>query len=913
MTISRLRSAVVVVLLLPAMLVKADALAGGATLAAHKAQGTKVVNSPLAEARRIVDLSDERVSVLDNGLTVILKAHRTAPVACVQMYCKTGSIYEQEYLGAGMSHLFEHLLHGAATRNRSEEESRRILDDLGGNSNAYTSYDVTCYYIDTAREQAAKAVGLLGSWITAPTFPQEAFDREWGVVQRELERDLDDPDRQIDYLLMETMYPEHPARFPVIGHQSIVQSLKKEDIVGYYHRMYVPDNIVVTIVGDIDLDGMLGVVSKEFAGFKRQRVPAIVLPEQQPMVTPRSATKSMKVQSASLRLAWPTIPLTHPDLYALDVLSFILTQGESARLQRTIRDAGLTLSIGSFSHTPSWANGIFAISARLAPDKIGPAKDAILKQVALVQQELLSADDLGKAKKQKAAEHVFQSQTAESIAAMIANDYIATGDIHFSQAYVDNIQKVTAEQVRDVARKYLLPERLATVTMLPLAGAATQPAMAAAGKTEPVREIKLDNGLRCLIRRDPTTPLVAIHAYSLGGVTFEDDKTNGLSRLASLLVSRGTKTRTAQDIAQFFDARGGSFDASTNKNSLMFQAEVLKADFADALQVVADVMLNPAFPNEELELYRPRQLDAIAQLGESWRTELFSYARHRFYKDSPYRFDDLGSTDVVAKATREQVAGFYSRLVTAPNTVVAIFGDVDPALAESLVRRLFAGMGHVQASLPKVPPQPPAQPELYVLKKSAERKAAGIAVGFAGMTVTNKSDRAKMAVLDTVMSGYRYPTGWLENSLRGGNKSLVYEVHAINQPDLLPGMFIIYAACQPDKVDEVYGIITKQLEKALAGDVTPVELERAKTIIVTTELMENQTNSSRAMQTGLNVLYGLGAEYDDECLRAVKAVTLDDLKQIAHKYLAVPRVAIVTPAPEQVNIGIKPMAVDTKR
>lgn len=911
------------VLVLPAVLVKADAAGAKANSVQPSAKTPAVqpaiqpaaqpVIQPLVESRRLVDRPDERVSVLENGLTVILKTHRTAPVACVQMYCKTGSIYEQEYLGAGMSHLFEHLLHGGATRDRTEEESRRILDEIGGNANAYTSYDVTCYYINTAREHAATAVSLLGNWITAPIFPEEAFDREWGVVQRELERDVDDPDRQVFYLMMETMYPGHPARFPIIGHQPVVQTLKKEDIVGYYHRMYVPDNIVVAIVGDIDLDQMLGTVSKKFAGFKRKRVPTIVMPEQQPMVTPRSATKHMKVQAAALRLAWPTIPLTHPDLYALDVLSFILSEGESARLQRSIRDAGLTYTIASSSFTPIWANGMFVISARLAPDKIDAAKDAVLQQIAHIQQELVPGEELEKAKKQKVSEHVFQMQTAQSIASMIANDYIATGDMHFSSAYVDNIQKVTAEEVRQVARKYLLPERLATVSLMPETVAATQPAeVAEADKPRPVREIKLDNGLRCVIRQDPTTPLVAVHAYALGGLTFEDEKTNGLSRLASLLVMRGTETRSAQDIAHFFDSRGGNFNTSSGYNSLLFQAEVLKEDFADTLQVVADVILKPVFPDEDLMLYRSRQLDAIERIGETWRTELFSYARRRFFKDSPYRFDDVGSADVIANATRGQVADFYHRLVTPEDMVVAIFGDVDPELAESLIRRHFTNMGKGKAALPEVPAQQPEQPELFILKKSPERKAAGVAVGFAGMTVHDKDDRAKMAVLDTIMSGYRYPTGWLEESLRGGTTSLVYEVHAVNQPGLLPGMFLIYAACQPEKVNEVYGIITQQIDKARAGKISPEELERAKTIIVTTELMENQTNASRAMQTGINVLYGLGNDYDEQFLEAVKSVTLEDVKNIAQKYLTVPRVAVVTPAPEQVSIGIKPV-VETQR
>jgi predicted Zn-dependent peptidase len=134
----------------------------------------------------------------------------------------------------------------------------------------------------------------------------------------------------------------------------------------------------------------------------------------------------------------------------------------------------------------------------------------------------------------------------------------------------------------------------------------------------------------------------------------------------------------------------------------------------------------------------------------------------------------------------------------------------------------------------------------------------------------------------------------------------------VNQPGLLPGMFLIYAACQPNKVNEVYNLISKQIDKARAGEVTSEELDRAKTIIVTSELMENQTNAARATQAGLNELYGLGVQYNEEFLAAVKAVTLDDVKRIAGKYLTVPQVAVVTPAPELVNIGIKPV-MDKKR
>lgn len=850
---------------------------------------------PLEEMQRLVDRPDERVSVLSNGLRVILKAHRTAPVVTVRMYCQTGSIYEQEYLGSGMSHLFEHLLHSGATTTRSAEEAARILDDIGGNTNAYTNYDVTCYFINTTRDRMTTAIELLGDWITRPTFPQPAFEREWGIVQRELERDTDDPDTQLFETMMQTVYREHPVRFPIIGHQAIVQKLKKEDIVGYYQRMYVPDNILVTLVGDIDLDASLAAVMRQFQGFTRRRMPTIVLPEEPEMTSPRFASRRMKVEAAMASLAWPSIPMIHPDLYALDVLSYVLAMGDSSRLVRRVRDTGLAFGVDCSSWTPAWARGVFVVGLRTAPDKLDAAKAAVLEQVALLQKDLVSDEELVQAKKQKAAEHVFAMQKAENIGESLSLDFLAAGDIHFSRHYVDRIQAVTAEQLRDVAKRYLSPQRLATIQILPEGTPPGAEEKAAAARPEDTRLVTLDNGLRVLVRRDPTTPLVSIQAYSLGGVVMEDEKTSGLSRLAAELAARGTTTRSAEQIARFFDSRGASFETSSAANTISFRAQVLKGDFADAMELFADVVLNPTFPAQELEDLRPRQLDAIAQIDEVWRSELMAYFQKVFFASSPYRFPQVGRREVVSQATRGQVVAQYQRCVTAPNTVLAIFGDVDAAQAESLARRCFAKMGGTRPELPGVKSMPPERPRLFIKPKPPTRSAAGVAVGFPGMRVTDRDDVAAVAVLDTIMSGYRYPTGWLFNSLRGGTASFVYEVHAQNVTGPVPGYFGIYAACQPGDVKQVYEIMTAQLDKARRGAITEAELTQARTIIKTTEIMESQTSSERAAQAAADELYGLGHDYRERFRERIEKVTLDEVKAAAKKYLTVPTVAIVTP------------------
>jgi zinc protease len=296
-----------------------------------------------------------------------------------------------------------------------------------------------------------------------------------------------------------------------------------------------------------------------------------------------------------------------------------------------------------------------------------------------------------------------------------------------------------------------------------------------------------------------------------------------------------------------------------------------------------------------------------------WRSELMAYFRKKFFEQSPYSMLTIGSKDVVANVTREDVSGFHAEHVTAPNSVLAVYGDIDPTKAEALVQRFFSAMPSEKPQMPTTAEPSFEQPRLYIKGKSPERRTAGIAVGFVGMEVDNTDDRRDMAVLDTIMSGYRYPTGWLHESLRGGDADYVYEVHAINLPGLTPGFFQVYAACQPEKVNEVYGIITEQLDKARRGEFTKEELDRAKTIIETTETMGRQTNSQRAMDAAIDVLYGLGHDYHDEYIEQVKSVTLDDVHEIAKKYFTTPVVVVVTPDPDAVDIGIEPTVVEGEK
>jgi zinc protease len=852
----------------------------------------------------------ELAVVLNSGLTLLIKEHRSAPVAAVRMYVKTGSIYEQEYLGTGISHLFEHLLHGGSTSTRSESEAEKIIISIGNNSNAYTTTDHTCYFINTSREHAATAVDLLADFITNPIWPDKEFEREWQVVQRELEMNDNEPQRQLYYAQMEALYTVHPARFRTIGYQSAIQTLTKADIVGYYERMYVPDNVVVSVAGDFQAEEILALLQKAFSRFTRRPVRTVAIPPEPPVGSPRTVVRNLPTTRELLfSLNYPTVELTHPDLYALDLLAFILGTGDSSRMAVAIRDKQLGRSIGCNSFTPNWGSGTFEVDGRTMPDKWEVCKAAILAEIKRVAAEPVSADELAKAKRLKTAEHVFSHQTAESVASSLGTSFLSAGDPHFDDYYTKRIQEVTAEQILAVARRYLVDERLCSAFVGPPGFVIGKKAGEQEQAARSGMEIKkLDNGMRILLKRDPYAPVVALQFFLKGGQVGETAGQAGLHAMLGQLLPRGTKTRSAQEIASFFDSAGGDISASGQRHTLGVSCQVLKEDFDRAFDVFADVIVNPTFPEDQLAIFKPIMLAAIRAIPEQIDQYTFDVLASRFHPASPYGHRRLGTIETVGNMTADMLRSFYHDRLCGKESVLAIVGDVDMDAAMAKVKAAFGSVpADPRQTLPKAATDPPLQENTVHIAKS-DQAAAMIMLAYRGVTLHDDADLTNLAVIDTIISGYGYPSGWLHTDLRGGVEGLTYAVHAFNSPGVVPFMFAAYANCQPKNAGRVFEIMTRDLAKAARGEFTEAELAEAKNQILVNEKMSNQTAAEVAMQAAANVVLDRDYDWDspDKLAARLNAVALDTIKATARKYLTQYTAVITTPAPETIKLeGVK--------
>ena len=887
-----------------------------------------------AEVSRLVSEEGEVVSVLANGMTVIARRVAT-PVLSVRGYVRAGGVYEGRWLGGGLSHLLEHIVAGGSNQRRSEAQDRALLQEIGNHSNAYTSATETCYFVNTTADNLDKAADLVTGWMLGARITPEEFAREREVVQRELEKNEGEPDWVFYQQTLRNRYLVSPARVPTIGYKQVIAALTRDDVYEYYRLAYQPGNMVFAVAGDLPPQEMVDAIRRHVRDAAPGRAFSHDIAEEPPVTAPRTLVGTFPdLGQAKLQLAFPTIKLLDEDLYALDLLATVLGQGPGSILVQEIRDRRrLVTGISAWSYTPHHVSGTFGIDMELDAEHIPAARAAVLEQIERIKAEGVSAERLKRAKTQTRAMRAFGQQTSADVAGTLASDYLASGDVHFTDRYVQRIGQVTGEQVRAMAVKYLDPSRLLTTALVPeeatggrgLAGAqallAGEGLPAAAPATAPAARAQrfvLPDGTVLLVKRINTAPIAVMNMYALGGLTAEDQSTNGLGNLAMRMVDRGTKTRSAAQIAEFFDSIGGSFSASCGNNTWSWSASCLRDDLPAAAEVFWDLVRNASFPQDELAPTKQRIAAAIAASDADWFGQSMRFFRQVYFGPggSPYQFLAMGTRQNLERFTIEQVREWYATKVMASPRVLAVYGDVEPQAVLRIMQQ-HAGSGAQQAPAPRPrEPQPPealgeSRPGKAAIQvervevRQTSNPQAGVFVGFHAPAVVGSPRLYPLTIADTMASGFSYPTGYLFEALRG--RGLVYDVQGFIFPGRsaqYTGAFVVYAVCDPAQVHDVVEGILENVARLQTIQQTGGEwFERARRLAVVSDALERETPAEQATAAALDELFGLGYEHHERFADKIAKVTAADVEAISRQWLSRCVVAVTTPMPDAVRVA----------
>ena len=818
-----------------------------------------------------------KLTTLDNGLTIIVREDHSAPVVSAQAWCKAGSIDEGRWLGAGLSHMLEHMLFkGTTTRGAGRIDQE--VQDAGGYMNAYTSFDRTAYYINVPNTGATVAVDILSDIMRNATLPAEEVEKEKQVILREMDMNQDDPGRRASRRLFETAYTRSPYRYTVIGYPDIFNEVQREDLIAFYREKYAPNNIFFVVVGDIKTEVVETQIRSAFAGVRARPLPPLVLPEEPKQAGQREMIEEAPIEVGHFHVAWHIPDLRHADTPALDVLATLLGSGHSSRLYQEVREKkGVVHSADAWTYSPGNA-GLLGMSAIVDPAQFKAARAALLTEVERMKQELVSAPELTKAVKQFTSATLATRKTMQGQAQDLAGNWLAAVDLNFSERYLAAVRRVTPEDLQRVARQYLTTESRTLYALLPTGTSPKEHQAPEVVVENAIQKFELSNGLRLLVKEDHRLPFVEFRAVFQGGVLAETSKYSGLTALLSKLLVKGTARRTAEQIATEIESLGGSIDSYSGNNSFGVNAQVMKVDLSSGLGLLVDVLLHSTIPAAALERERQVQLANIRAQRDHLLQSASKAMRRAMFGDQTYGLDVQGSEDSVAAIQVADVQGFYSALVRPSNCVLAIYGDVETLAIRAAVDK---ELGAWQAG------PPPIMQDARVLVNQRQRtveyqdkKQAVLVIGFPGVDLHNP-DRYALELIQEALSDLGSRLFLRIRETLG----LAYYVGAQNFLGLQPGYFAFYAGTVPEKADLVEFELLKEAESLRVGGLTEIELQRSKAKVIGQKKIARQDLGAYAMTTALDELYGLGYGNCDSEDTRYEAVSLEEIQRVARHYL----------------------------
>jgi len=411
---------------------------------------------------------DVKAWELPNGLKVLFLANHKAPIATVQVFYHVGS--KDEHVGIrGVAHMFEHLMFKGSSRVPPEEHAR-LLKEVGGQVNAFTTEDITAYhdtvppsYVDFALELEAERMRNLR------LFPA-TVDSERRVVEEEkrLRVDNNPIGKAIERFRM-LAFTKHPYNWTAIGTIDDLERVTVADCQRFYDTFYQPNNATLIVVGDVDEAEVRKAVERRFGAMPRGPDPPRADVVEPPQTAMRSETLAIEVQIPVVVGGYHIPRAADPDVPALEVLAAILSSGESSRLhQRLVRKDHLAIAAGGLVEALE-DPGLFIVYAAYLPDRDpGKVQRALMEEIARVRAAPVSAEELDKAKNQAAAGYIFGLQTVYGIATELGEFQYVNGDWREFLKGASRYLAVTAADVERVARKYLIDTNLTLVTLQPV-------------------------------------------------------------------------------------------------------------------------------------------------------------------------------------------------------------------------------------------------------------------------------------------------------------------------------------------------------------------------------------------------------------------------------------------------------------
>lgn len=896
---------------------------------------TKRTSTPKTRAQGVLPPIKYTQFFLPNGMRVILHEDHSTPIVGVNVWYHVGSKNEEKGR-TGFAHLFEHMMFQGF--RGYDYDYIPVIQEIGGAINGSTTEDRTNYwevvpsnFLETALFMEA---GRLGGLLDAMT--QTKLDNQRDVVKNEKRQRIDNqPYGQAIYKIPETMYPVgHPYHWSPIGSMEDLSAASLEDVKSFFRRYYVPNNASLVISGDFNPVEAKKLAEKYFAKLPKGETVT------RPTVAPPTLAKEIReeiedrVQLPRVYMTWHSMPQYSKDEASLDLVASVLAGGKSSRLFKTlVYDKQIAQDVAAFNSTNE-IGGLFQLVATAKPGKtLAEIEKVINDEIARLQKEGPTAEEMTRVYNAREANFIYGLQTVGGFGGKDdkLNGYATfLNNPGFFEEDLARYRKTTAADVQKAANQYLTDKRY-ILSVVPRArtaggdrsGSAQQsgarrqaPAAAPAAPVAkeqkktgdlallpkpkpdpsfslpPVQRRKLSNGLEVLVVEHHELPIVNMNLVINTGGAADPSGKAGLASLTADMLDEGTATRSALDLSNQLASIGSSVSVFAGWDSTTASLRTLTKHMDNALNLYADVILNPAFPANELDRLRTSRLVSFRQRRDNPQSiASIVYQQVLYGRTHPYGNPLTGNEESVGGLKGEDVKTFYETYYRPNNAKLIVVGDVK---ADDVAAKLEKALGKWQgADVPVVNLSDGAvtrdKSQIYIVDRPGSVQSI-VMIGQVGVPRTSP-DYFPLLVMNRILGGAS--SARINLNLRE-DKGYTYGASSGFDFRRGAGPFTASAPVQGFSTKESVVEFLREL-RGIRGDipVRPDELEGAKQSIIRGFPRTFETPAQIADRLETVATYGLTDDYFNSYIANVQRVTLDDVKRVANRYLTPDKMAIV--------------------
>lgn len=868
---------------------------------------------------------------LDNGLTVILHKDTSDPVVAVALTTHVGSAREIEGR-TGFAHLFEHLLF-----LESENLGKGGLDAMsarigGSGANGSTSRDRTNYFQTVPKDALEKMIWAeadkLGYFINTVTEPVLAKEKQ--VVKNEKRQSVDNrPYGHVQYVVDKNLHPQdHPYSWQVIGSLEDLQNATLQDVKDFYNRWYTPNNTVLTIAGDFDTGQTKKWVHKYFDEIKRGE--AVAQLEKLPVTVDQ--TKSLYYEDNFARLpqldmTWPTVPLYDTDSYALDILSSYLTEGKEAPFNKVMIDEKqLTSNVVAYNYNSELA-GQFRLRVRAFSGKdLDEVAEAVNTAFAKFESEGIPQSALDRIKAGQETEFYGGLSSVLGKGFQLAQYEIFAGDPGFIEKDIANILAVTTEDVMRVYNTYIKDKNYVATSFVPQgqvdlalenatlaqveeekiidgAEASFDASIAATYKKTPssfdrsveppydaspemvipeVWEETLDSGLEVYGIENDEVPLVNFQLSFRGSLLLENPEKVGVSNLLARLMTKGTATKTTAQLEEAIESLGATINVFATEENIVIAGSTLSKNYDATMALVEEIVLEPRWDQEEFDIVKRSVTSQILQQEaqpNSIATNL--YAKLIYGNKHMLSHNLIGTPESITAIKIDDLKAFYTNNLSPTVSTMYAVGAIDQSSVVASISGISSKMETKEVVIPTFEmPARPEQSKVYFYDVPGAKQSV-LRFGYPALAATD-ADYYPARVMNYRLGGGGFASQ-LTQQLREG-KGYTYGIGSNFGGSTIPGPFTIRSGVRSNVTYESAALI-KDIVSNYGKNYSQEDLEVSKSFLIKSNARAFETSRAKLGMLENIAAYDLPVDYAKQRETTVQAMTVEDVKNLANKYL----------------------------